>query len=62
MSEEMEIDMGPEDERERGDETPPSPPIGSPEWWARMKACEDELKAMIREANDIRRKEKIRLW
>lgn len=60
MSNENEIDF--EAEEPRGDETPPSPPIGSPEWWARMKACEDELKAMIREANDYRRKQKIRLW
>lgn len=62
MSDEREIDMGPEDERERGDE-----PVRAPLWpsdadWIRAREKDEELKALIREANDLRRKEKIRLW
>lgn len=60
MSDPNEIDMGPEDELERGDEPVPLWPSDAD--WIRAREKDEELKALIREANDIRRKEKIRLW
>jgi hypothetical protein len=52
-------DQPEDDGRERGDEPPREPEIGSAEWFERMRASENELKQLIREHNDWRKSKRL---